>query len=101
MSPFLFLSLRVLHVLLAAVWLGSAAFITFIMMPAVNAAGPAGGQVMLALNRKGLVTFMASISGITVLTGWYLFWHFGGFMPEVARTRAGIVYGLGGIAGTL
>jgi hypothetical protein len=101
MSPSLFLLMRVLHVLLAAVWLGSAAFITFIMMPAVNAAGPSGGQVMLALNRKGMVAFMASIAGITVLTGWYLFWHFGGFIPDVVRTRAGIVYGIGGIAGTL
>ena len=101
MSPLPFLTLRVLHVLLAAVWLGSAAFITFIMMPAVTAAGPAGGQVMLALNRKGLVTFMAVMAGTTVLTGWYLFWHFGGFVPEVARTPAGIVYVVGGIAGTL
>ncbi len=101
MSSILFLALRVLHVLLAAIWFGSAAFLTFLLMPAVNAAGPAGGQVMLALNRKGIVTFFASISGITVLTGWYLFWHFGGFTADVGRTRAGMVYGLGAIAGTL
>ncbi len=101
MSPFLFLSMRVVHVLLAAVWLGSAAFITFIMMPAVKSAGPSGGQVMMALNRKGLVPFMASISGVTVVTGWYLFWHFGGFVADVARTRSGMVYGIGAIAGTL
>ena len=100
MSTMLFLTLRVLHVLLAAVWLGATVFMTFLLMPAMKEAGPAGGQVMMGLNRRGVVPFFASVSGITVLTGIYLFWRFtGGFDPEVSRTNAGLAYSIGGAAG--
>ena len=96
----LFLLLRPLHVLLAALWIGSAFFTSCLLMPAVNDVGPAGGQVMVALNRKGLVTFFAVIGGLTVVTGVYLYWRFtGGFDPEVSRSHAGLAFGVGGIAG--
>ncbi len=98
----LFLGVRIAHVLLAALWLGSAAFMSLLLMPAINASGPSGGQVMLALNRKGIVPFFASISGITVLTGFYLYGRFtGGFDPGVSGSMAGRVYGMGGVAGIL
>jgi uncharacterized membrane protein len=99
---FLFLSLRVVHVLVAAVWVGSAAFLTFVLMPAIATTGPAGGQVMVALNRKGIVPFFASISGITVVTGFYLYWRYtAGFDPELSASNAGMAYGVGGLAGVL
>src|SRR5262245_9791168 len=96
----LFLSLRVVHVLLAALWFGSAAFMTFLLMPSIGAAGPAGGQVMIAMNKKVIVPFFASISGMTVLTGFYLYWRYtAGFDPELSATRAGMAYGIGGLCG--
>ena len=99
---FLFLSLRVVHVLVAAVWLGSAAFMTFVLMPAIGTAGPAGGQVMVALNRKGIAPFFASVSGLTIVTGIYLYWRYtAGFDPELSRTNAGMAYGVGGLCGFL
>ena len=98
----LFLGMRVVHVLLAAVWIGSAVFMMFMLMPAINATGPSGGQVMVALNRKGMPAFFGAISGITVLTGFYLYWRFtGGFDPGVSASTSGMVYGVGGVCGLL
>lgn len=100
MSTVMFLSLRVLHVLLASLWIGATFFISAFLMPAVSDAGPAGGQVMIGLNRKGLVPFFAAIGGTTVLTGIYLFWRFtSGFDPALSGSRAGIAYSIGGLAG--
>ena len=91
----LFLILRPVHVLLAATWLGSAVFISLMLMPTIESSGPSGGAVMLGLNRKGLVPFFASLAGLTVLTGIYLFWRFtGGFDPEISRSHAGMAFGI-------
>jgi hypothetical protein len=96
-----FLFVRVLHVLLAAVWLGATVFVSLLLMPAVNAAGPAGGQMMIALNKR-IVPFFASLGGLTVLTGIYLYWRFtGGFDPVISRSHAGMAFGIGGVAGLL
>ncbi len=102
MSSLLFLLLRVLHVLLAAVWLGTTVFMSFMLMPVIEESGAAGGQIMVGLNRKGLTAFFGAIGGITVLTGIYLFWRFtGGFDPTISRTHAGMAYSVGGAAGLL
>jgi hypothetical protein len=101
-SSLLFLIIRPLHVLIAAIWIGSGIFMGYILMPTIETTGPAGGAVMLGLNRKGLVPFFAAIAGITVLTGIYLFWRFtGGFDPEISRSHAGMAFGVGGVAGIL
>ena len=102
MSNVLFLSLRVLHVLLAAIWIGSTVFLTFFVMPLIEQSGAAGGQMMVALNRKGLSAFFGALGGTTVVTGIYLFWRFtGGFDPVVSGSRAGIMYSIGGLAGVI
>jgi hypothetical protein len=102
MSTVLFLTLRVVHVLLAAVWIGATVFTSMLLMPAVESAGPAGGQVMMGLGRRGITAFFGVVGGITTLTGIYLYWRFtGGFDPEVSRTNAGMAFGIGGVAGIL
>jgi hypothetical protein len=102
LGTILFLILRPLHVLLAAVWIGATVFMSYLLMPAVNEAGPAGGQVMFGLNRRGIVPFFAALGGSTVLTGIYLFWRFtGGFSAEVSRSHAGVAFGIGGLCGLL
>ena len=98
----LFLSIRILHVLLAAVWIGSTIFIQTMLMPAIRQSGPSGGQMMVRLTRRGLPAYMASIGGVTVLSGFYLFWRFtDGFSPEISGSPSGMVYGTGAIAGIL
>jgi hypothetical protein len=102
MNPVVFLSLRALHVLVAAVWIGSTIFISSLLVPAVDASGLSGGQVMMRMNRRGLATYMTVLGATTVLTGVYLLWRFtGGFDPAVGATHAGLAFGIGGIAGIL
>jgi hypothetical protein len=102
MNTALFLTARVVHVLLAAIWIGATVFTSYVLMPVIDAAWPAGGQIMIGLNRKGITPFFASLGGITALTGIYLYWHFtGGFDPEVSRSHAGMAFGIGGFAGLL
>jgi len=102
MGTALFLSLRAAHVLLAAVWIGATVFTSFLLMPVIENSGPAGGQLMQGLERKGMTAFFAALGGTTVLTGIYLFWRFtGGFDPEVSRSHAGMAFGIGGVAGII
>jgi len=101
MQTVVFLVLRASHVLLAALWFGSAVFISELLMPAIDASGPAGGQVMGNLNRRITVS-LAILGGTTILTGIYLYWHFtGGFDPQVSATNAGRAFGIGGVAGLI
>ena len=49
-----------LHVLLAATWLGATIFTSHLLIPVVRAAGPAGDQIVIGLNRNGAVPFFSS-----------------------------------------
>jgi uncharacterized membrane protein len=102
-STVVFLLLRVVHVLLAAVWIGMTAFVTLLLMPTIKEpGGMAGGPLAQAMMRRGLHIYMASLGGIVVLTGFYLYWRFtGGFDPVLSGTRGAMVFGTGGILGTL
>jgi hypothetical protein len=72
------------------------------LLPVIRGLGPIGGNVMIGLHQKKMTRFVAVISGMTVLTGIYLLWHFtGGFDPQSSRTHAGIAFGVGGLAGLL
>ena len=102
MGTIVFLVLRALHVLMAAAWVGSTIFMDFLLMPTMEGVGPAGGQVMIGMNRRGMATYFAVLGGVTALTGIYLLWRFtGGFDPEVSRTHAGMAFGIGGVCGIL
>ena len=96
----LFLSLRALHVLCAALWLGSVSLLAFFVMPAIERLGPDGGKVMTSLQRAGLNAFMGAIAGLTVLSGIYLYWHLtSGFDATLSATTEAKVFGLGGLLG--
>ena len=94
----LFLGVRVLHVVLAGIWLGAAFFITVFLAPAVFKSAPSGDQVMTALVRRGLPAFMASIGGITVVSGVYLLMRLD---PIVRSSRGGMAYNIGALAGVI
>ncbi len=102
MNSALFLVVRAAHVAAAAVWIGSHIFSTFMLMPAIDAAGPSGGQVMMRITRRGIVGYMFTVATLTIASGLLLFWRFtGGFDPAVAATHAGLAFGFGGTAGVL
>ena len=97
-----FLTIRAAHILVAALWIGSTVFSAALLMPAVDAAGAAGGQLMARLQRRGFPIYMEAIGVTTVLSGVYLLWHFtGGFDPSVSVSRSGLAFGIGGAAGVL
>jgi len=97
-----FLTLRVLHILLAAILVGATTATTLFIVPAMKDARAAGGQVMAAVGRRGYMAFMSSVSGLTTLTGIYLYWHFtSGFDPVISGSMSGRVFGTGGLAGIL
>lgn len=95
-ASLLFLVTRTLHILLAAIWVGSTVFITFMLMPAIENMGPAGGHVMQRMNKGGLNAFMGAVGGITALTGLYLLWR-----VSAAGGRTAMIFGIGGVAGLL
>lgn len=96
----LFLVARALHVLCAALWLGGVTLLVFYVTPAAESMGPDAGKFMIAMQRGGIHIFMSAISGLTVLLGLYLYWHFtAGFDPTISRSTGGIVFGVGGVLG--
>lgn len=96
------ISLRALHILVAALWLGAAFLLTLFVMPAVRDAGPAGGQLMQMLHKHRLPAFMASVSVLTVLSGMGLYWLFtAGFRAPAMFSTAGLAFGIGGLCGLL
>ena len=102
MNAIMFLSIRAAHVLVAGLWIGSTVFGAVWLMPALDASGASGGQVMARLTRNGYATYTSTIGFTTLVTGIYLLWRFtGGFDPSVAATHAGLAFGIGGAAGIL
>lgn len=95
-----FLVARVLHILTSTVWSGAAILIAFFVMPAVQAAGPAGAAVMRQLTvvrRVPLV--LAIVALLAVLSGIYLYWiEAGGLRPAWIRTATGSSYAAGAAA---
>lgn len=70
----LFSVLRAVHILTAALWLGAGAMLTLYIVPSVRSSGAAGGSVLAESMRRGLGTFMASVAGLTIVSGLLLFW---------------------------
>jgi len=98
----LFLSIRALHVLCAALWLGSVTLLAFFVMPSIERMGADGGKVMSNLQRAGLNAFMGAIAGLTILSGIYLYWHLtSGFDPTISATTEAKVFGFGGLLGLI
>lgn len=94
---YLFVSLRSLHILVAALWLGAVTLLTFFVMPAMGNLAP---EVASRLGRGKFLPFMASIGGTTVLSGLLLYWHLTtGFSAVGVGSKAGMVFGIGGTLG--
>ena len=98
----MFVEVRALHILVAATWFGAAAFLTLYLMPALGRLEPRGGAMLQALEGRGFHRFMAANAGLTILSGAWLYWILtAGFQPQAIASTAGLVYGVGGLAGLL
>ncbi len=101
MDP-LVIVLRFVHVVFGAIWVGMVVFATFFLMPAVQEAGPDGGKVMAAVQRRGLMTVMPLLALGALISGIWLYLRAAaGMHAEFARTPVGMAFGLGGLAAIL
>ncbi|MHB1096249.1 MAG: hypothetical protein ACYC3F_08740 [Gemmatimonadaceae bacterium] len=92
------LILRVIHVVGAVIWAGTALFVSFFLIPALGMAGPAGAPVMGALIRRRLFVIVPAIAVLTMLAGLRLMWlNSGGNSAAYFASRTGMTYATGAV----
>jgi len=95
----LLLALRLAHIVSGALWVGFVILTTFYVIPSIQEAGPEGGKVMAALQRRGIMTVTPILAIATLISGIGLYWWLsGGFKPEFMSSGTGITFGAGGLA---
>ena len=98
MDP-LVIVLRLIHVVAGALWVGMVTFVTYFLQPALQEAGPEGGKVMAAVQRRGIMTVMPILAVATLVSGLWLYLRAaGGQHAEFGRSGPGMAFGLGGLA---
>ena len=91
--------LRLVHVLGGVFWAGSAIFSWLFLTPALAGVGPAAGQVMGALQRRGLFTALPVVALLTIGSGLRLMWiGSGGFAAAYFASGPGLTLALAGAA---
>ena len=89
---------RILHVGAGVFWAGSIIFMARFLFPAIEESGPAGGQVMQAMAKKGLMAAIPIAAILTILAGIYLFYRVSaGFDSVYMGSGPGITYSIGGL----
>jgi uncharacterized membrane protein len=93
----IYLMIRVLHVLMGAVWVGWTVFLVMFLQPAVLETGPEGAKVMAAVERRGFVASIPIVAALSILSGLWLYWRYtAGFSPSISQSHAGMAFGAGG-----
>jgi uncharacterized membrane protein len=89
---------RLLHIVAGVLWVGGLVMMTLFVLPAINASGPAGTQVMQKLIQGTKLTkFLPATGGIAVLAGFVLFYFDMSVAPSWSRSGPGMTYSLGGL----
>lgn len=89
--------LRLLHIILGMMWVGSALFAALFLAPALQDSGPEGGKVMAALQKRGMMVAMPIFAITTLITGfWMYFRDSGGMSTGWASSSIGKAFGFGG-----
>lgn len=91
------LLLRILHIVLGAVWVGMFVFMTFFLGPALQESGPAGGPVMAAIQKRGIMVVLPVVALLTLISGFWMFMKVSGGDGAFMRSRAGMALGTGGV----
>jgi hypothetical protein len=98
----MYLTIRALHVLCGALWVGAAVIGTLWLVPMTGDLGPDAAKVAASFKRRGYLVAIPVIAITAILTGFWLYWRFtGGFSPEVSRTPGAMAFGTGGILAVL
>jgi uncharacterized membrane protein len=90
--------LRVVHLVAGGIWVGTAVFVAALLMPSLVEAGPAGGSVMAALQKRRITAFLPAAAVLTLLSGLRLLWiDSAGFDASYFRSGIGGAFGLGAV----
>ncbi len=94
---------KLLHIFAGVFWMGAAVITIFFVLPAVRAAGPAGGAVMKQLtNERKLPLAINVAAAATTFCGILLYWRLtGGFTPVFSSALAWMGLMVGSLSGIL
>ncbi len=94
--------LRALHIGAGVYWAGTMIFAATLLAPSIGDAGPAGGQVMAALMKRGMMTKVPAAAIITILAGFGLYWNTSNhFDKQFMGSPFGITLGIGAVVALL
>jgi len=98
MSNTVMITLRVVHIVGGAFWVGALVFVARFLMPSLRAIGPQGAPIMDQLVRvRRLPIAMMGAAIMTILSGVILMWQAsGGFQPAWMATGPGRFFSMGG-----
>jgi len=101
LGVFVVLILRLLHIFGAFAWIGGGMFLTAVILPTVQAAGPDGGKFMQWVGRTGKLTSLFTGAALTTtIAGLILLYPTsGGFSAAWFGTTPGIVLSIGALFG--
>jgi hypothetical protein len=98
----LLMIVRALHILLAALWLGTAVLLTAFVMPALRQTGMQGAPLMARIAQRGLAHYITALAVLSALTGLWLYWRVtNGLQAQVMLSTPVVVLGIGALAGLL
>jgi hypothetical protein len=79
MDHWVFVWLRLLHILAGVFWTGTAVFVALFLEPVVRGSGPAGGAVMHGLmQERHLSHYLTGAAWTTILAGIPVYWRTSG-----------------------
>jgi hypothetical protein len=93
------ITLRLIHILSGAFWIGAALFNVILLVPTIRALGPAAGPVMQHLVQvKKLPIWLLGAGVVTFLSGFSLYYiASGGFSNGFMQSGPGMTFGLGAV----
>ncbi len=104
MDQWLTVSLRVIHILSGAAWVGGAFLIMGFIVPRARHLGPEAGGTYLRrfLDHPWFSTYITAVELLAVITGFVLFWNAsGGLQGAWLTSPTGLAFTVGGIAGVV
>lgn len=94
--------LRLIHILGAIFWVGSAMFTGFFLIPSLKESPATMGAVGQALNKRGFMMVMPIVGLLVILSGGTMLWiQSGGHMHEYMMTASGHTFTMAGGLGIL
>lgn len=100
---YLFLTLRIVHILAGVFWVGGTLMMTYFIAPTVGALGEAGPKFVAHLVRNlKFTTRMSAAAGLTALAGVWLYWiDSSGHQSAWMRSSVGTGFGIGSAFGAV